>query len=57
MTHLLAPGRHAWVQVVRGALDLGGVALAAGDGAALGEEKEVALSAREPSELLLFELA
>jgi redox-sensitive bicupin YhaK (pirin superfamily) len=53
----LRPGRHAWVQVARGALDLGSVALAAGDGAALSDETSLRLAAREPSEVLVFDLA
>ena len=53
----LAPGRHAWVQVVRGALDLDGAALAAGDGAALSDAPRLEVVAREPSELLVFDLA
>ena len=54
--HGLGPGRHAWVQVARGAVDVAGSALHAGDGAALGDETAVELSAREPSEILLFDL-
>jgi redox-sensitive bicupin YhaK (pirin superfamily) len=55
--HALAPGRHAWVQVARGAVELGGQRLGAGDGAAVSEETEVALRALEPSEVLVFDLA
>ncbi|MBI4082528.1 MAG: pirin family protein [Candidatus Lambdaproteobacteria bacterium] len=55
--HALKPGRHAWVQVARGALDLNGVALQAGDGAALSGETALRLNATEPTELLLFDLA
>src|SRR5439155_25499468 len=33
--HELRPGRHAWVQVARGSVDVNGRPLAAGDGAAL----------------------
>jgi quercetin 2,3-dioxygenase len=55
--HPLAPGRHAWVQVARGALDLNGRRLEAGDGAALSGETEVRLRGASPSEALLFDLA
>ena len=54
--HGLGPGRHAWVQVARGAVDVAGSALHAGDGAALGDETAVELTAREPSEVVLFDL-
>ena len=56
IVHSLSPGRHAWVQVVRGELALDGIALAAGDGAAVSDESRLALAARAPSELLLFDL-
>ena len=57
IVHSLAPGRHAWVQVVRGALALDGSTLAAGDGAAVSDGARLVLAARAPSELLLFDLA
>jgi quercetin 2,3-dioxygenase len=50
-------GRRAWVQLIKGALELNGVELGAGDGAALSEESRIVLRAVEPSELLLFDLA
>jgi quercetin 2,3-dioxygenase len=50
-------GRHAWVQVARGAVKLNGKSLRAGDGAALSSENEVRVDASEPSEVLLFDLA
>jgi hypothetical protein len=56
LRHVLGPGRHAWVQVARGAVDVNDERLAAGDGAALGGETGVELAAREPSEVLLFDL-
>jgi quercetin 2,3-dioxygenase len=55
--HAIAPGRHAWVQVVRGDVALNGEALHEGDGAAVAEEKLVALQATTEAELLLFDLA
>jgi quercetin 2,3-dioxygenase len=57
VSHPLAPGRHAWVQVTRGAIDLGGKRLAAGDGAAVSDESALALKAIEASEVLVFDLA
>ena len=53
----LAPGRHAWVQVARGAVRVNGVALGAGDGAALSEEPQVRLEGGESAEVLVFDLA
>jgi redox-sensitive bicupin YhaK (pirin superfamily) len=56
-THEPGPGRHAWVQVLKGAVTLNGVALARGDGAAASEEERLTIRASEPSEILLFDLA
>jgi redox-sensitive bicupin YhaK (pirin superfamily) len=52
----LATGRHAWVQVARGAVELDGVRLETGDGAALSEEAAVRLTAAEAAEVLVFDL-
>ena len=53
----IAPGRHAWVQVARGAVRVNGVDLKQGDGAALSKEPEVRVEAAEPAEVLVFDLA
>jgi redox-sensitive bicupin YhaK (pirin superfamily) len=57
VTHSLAVGRHAWVQVARGAVQLNGNDLKAGDGAAISDESEIRVKANEASEVLLFDLA
>jgi hypothetical protein len=56
LTHPLRAGRHAWVQVARGNVDLNGQTLEAGDGAAISGEKSLDLAGREPAEVLLFDL-
>jgi redox-sensitive bicupin YhaK (pirin superfamily) len=55
--HALAPGRHAWLQLVRGAVSANGQWLRAGDGAGISEESKVEIVADEPAEILLFDLA
>jgi redox-sensitive bicupin YhaK (pirin superfamily) len=57
--HALGAGRHAWVQVARGALEVNGVSLRAGDGAAVSDEKALSLSGAGDgeAEVLLFDLA
>jgi quercetin 2,3-dioxygenase len=57
--HALRPGRHAWVQVARGELLLGGQALRAGDGAAVSGERELVLAGRGAAgaEALVFDLS
>ena len=52
----LAPGRHAWVQVVRGSLVANGLALGEGDGLALSEEAVLSLTGARGAELLVFDL-
>ncbi|MGO9469531.1 MAG: pirin family protein [Isosphaeraceae bacterium] len=56
VSHSLATGRHAWLQVLRGRVQLNGTALAAGDGASATDESVLSLRASEPSEVLLFDL-
>lgn len=57
VTHPLAPGRGAWVQVAQGEVTLNGEPLKAGDGAALASEAAVELRAQQASQVLLFDLA
>ena len=53
----LADGRHAWVQVISGSLDVNGETLNPGDGAAISEENLLNVKAlEEGSEFLLFDL-
>lgn len=49
--------RHAWIQVVKGEIDLNDRVLQAGDGAAVSEETNLQITARSFSEFLLFDLA
>jgi redox-sensitive bicupin YhaK (pirin superfamily) len=56
VTHTLASGRHAWIQVLRGAVKLNDLDLAAGDGAAVSDESFVTLLAAQSSEAMLFDL-
>lgn len=55
--HAIDPGRHAWVQVARGAITLNGTTLNEGDGAAVSEEAEIALTGIETADTLVFDLA
>ncbi len=55
--HKLAPGRHAYLHVARGAITIGEQSLAEGDGAAISGQSVVTVAGRGPeSELLLFDL-
>jgi len=56
-TLALDPARKAYVHLVRGALNVNGHALAAGDAALLQGEPQVALAQGRDAEVLLFDLA
>lgn len=55
--HSLERGRHAWLQVVKGSVELNGSKLGAGDGAAVSEEESLTIRAGEDAEVILFDLA
>jgi quercetin 2,3-dioxygenase len=54
--YILEAGRHAWLHVAAGSVAANGMALRAGDGAAMSDEKVVEVTARDRSEILLFDL-
>jgi redox-sensitive bicupin YhaK (pirin superfamily) len=53
----LTARRHAWLQVLRGKIDFNGQTLATSDGAAVSDEMELTVLAKETSEVMLFDLA
>ncbi len=57
VAHEIERGRAAWLQVLRGSVNVLGDGLAAGDGVAVTDENVVAVQATVPSEVLLFDLA
>ncbi len=58
VTHTLARGRMGWIQILRGAIEINGTRLGAGDGAALENEQSLKITAAgQKAELLLFDLA
>jgi redox-sensitive bicupin YhaK (pirin superfamily) len=57
VSHPLAGGRHAWLQVAAGSVMLNDIDLKQGDGAAVSGESTITIAAQEPSEILLFDLA
>jgi redox-sensitive bicupin YhaK (pirin superfamily) len=57
LRHALAAGRHAWVHVARGQIELGGEQLEAGDAAAISDARGLELTGGDGSEILLFDLA
>ena len=57
LRHTLTPGRHAWVHVARGQIEIGGEQLEAGDAAAVSDARGLDLAGSDGSEVLLFDLA
>lgn len=56
VSHQLSPGRHAWLQVARGAIRINGDTLNQGDGAAVSDLSKIDLLGSQRSEILLFDL-
>ncbi len=55
-THALAPGRRAYVHVARGAAEVNGHPLRAGDAVRVEGEEAVAIARGRDAEVLLFDL-
>ncbi|QDU59686.1 Quercetin 2,3-dioxygenase [Planctomycetes bacterium Pan216] len=53
----IEPGRHAWVQVLRGAVTVNGIDLETSDGAAISGESDVRIVATQPAEVMVFDLS
>jgi redox-sensitive bicupin YhaK (pirin superfamily) len=57
VTHHFAKGRKGWLQIVRGEVQTGDLALRSGDGLRLQGADELTLTASSDAELLLFHMA
>lgn len=57
ITQALQPSRHAWLQVLRGSIQVDNLELSAGDGLAISEEPRLQVLAADAAELMLFDLA
>ncbi len=55
--HTIDTGRYAWLQVIDGSVMVNGIALQAGDGAAISDERVLELATQGGGEFLLFDLA
>lgn len=56
LTHALSEGRRAWLQLIGGEVSLNGTPLAAGDGAAITDERQLEITAERDAEFLLFDM-
>jgi redox-sensitive bicupin YhaK (pirin superfamily) len=57
LVHDLPPGRHAWLQVLRGTAMLNGQPLDTSDGVAVSEEPRLTIQSGDAAEIMLFDLA
>lgn len=57
ISYSLPPKRFAWIQIARGSITINDHHLIAGDGAAIQQEKDLSIVAKENSEFLLFDLS
>jgi len=57
VAHTFAQGRHGWLQVAKGSVELNGEKLSQGDGAAISDEQKLTIKGAKDSEVLLFDLA
>ena len=55
--HELAPGRHAWLQVLRGSVRLNEQELQTSDGASVSDETSLSIQSIDDAEVMLFDLA
>jgi len=56
VTHSLQSGRHAWLHVAEGEVEVNGQKLGAGDGAAVSDETQLDVKANQASQVLVFDL-
>jgi len=57
LAYRLGDDRHAWVQVIRGAMVLNGASLTAGDGVVISKNTVLQIRTTDAAGLLLFNLA
>ena len=57
VTHRILPGRHAWLQVLRGSISVNGTLLETSDGLAVSDERSLTIVGERPAEVMLFDLA
>ncbi|MEX0613116.1 MAG: pirin family protein, partial [Pirellulales bacterium] len=57
VSYQMPAGRHAWLQVLRGRVSLNGHDVKPGDGAAISDERLLAVEGKDDAEIMLFDLA
>ena len=57
LSYDIAKGRHLWLQILKGSIEIDGRKLQTSDAVAISEESRISLTAETDSELMLFDLA
>lgn len=57
LEHALASGRHAWIQMASGKIEVNGQVMGPGDGLAISEENNLQIKGLDSAEFLLFDLS
>jgi redox-sensitive bicupin YhaK (pirin superfamily) len=57
LNHVFGEGRVGWLQLARGSIEVGGASLGPSDGAAIEDETDITVQAKEEAEFLLFDMA
>ncbi len=55
--YAIPPGRHAWIQLVQGTLQVGPITMQAGDGLAISDESQLMLTTATTAHFLVFDLS
>jgi redox-sensitive bicupin YhaK (pirin superfamily) len=56
ISHALKAGRHAWLHIAEGEVELNGQSLKSGDAASFSDEKAISIKAISPAQILFFDL-
>jgi redox-sensitive bicupin YhaK (pirin superfamily) len=56
VSHSMMPGRHAWLQILRGSVNVNGTALGTSDGLAVSDERSLTIVGERTAEMMLFDL-
>jgi redox-sensitive bicupin YhaK (pirin superfamily) len=57
LNHTMLPGRHAWLQVLRGSIKVNGKLLETSDGLAISDEQNLNINGERSAEIMMFDLA
>ncbi len=56
VSHEIQPGRHVWLQVLRGQVNASGIVMRTSDGLAVSEEPGISIVGEDKAEVMVFDL-